>query len=183
MVVKRFTLTLINIFFPPLTILLLCGPETDLIINCLLFLAAIIPSHVHAFYISCTYFNRKRKVRKGIYPGKRRWGIFSQRVQNGGASDREIRRLKKEMTGGKEVDIDYYDDESVDGRRRSRARTSGYGTVYGNQVQQVPSRSRTRNSGYSPNMQQARSRSRTRNSGYGAQDSLSRTSTRRSQGY
>ena len=80
---------------PPLGVLLLCGPEMDMIINCILFLLAIIPSHVHAFYISMTYFHRKRKVRKGKYPGPRRAGIYSEKVQNGGASSSEVRRLKK----------------------------------------------------------------------------------------
>ena len=201
MVVKRLTITLINIFFPPLAILLLCGPETDLIINCLLFLAAIIPSHVHAFYISCTYFNRKRKVRREVYPGKWRWGIYSERVQNGGASNGEIRRLKREMAEGKEVDVDYYEEERSGWRSEGRTSTTGYGNGYGGEGQQVPSKSRTRNSGYQPDMQQVSSRSmtrnsgyqpdvqqvpsrsRTRNSGYDAPGTLSRTSTRRTPDY
>lgn len=115
MVMKRMTISLINIFcrsreaspiqpvltdallVPPLAVLLLCGPETDLIINCLLFLAAVIPSHIHGFYISCTYFNRKRKVRKGVFPGKHRGFIYSERVQNGGASAREVEKLRKQQ--------------------------------------------------------------------------------------
>jgi uncharacterized membrane protein YqaE (UPF0057 family) len=109
MVLKRLTITLINILFPPLAVILLCGPETDFIINCLLFLAAVIPSHLHAFYISWTYFNRKRKVRKGVYPGKWRWGIYSAKVQKGGASNTEIARLKREMAEGKEVYVHHYD--------------------------------------------------------------------------
>jgi uncharacterized membrane protein YqaE (UPF0057 family) len=182
MIIKRLGMTLINIFFPPLTILIICGPETDLIINCLLFLAAILPSHIHSFYISCTYFNRKRKVRKGVYPGKWRWGIYSQKVQNGGASNREIARLKREMAEGKKVDVNYYDEERSGGRSKSRTRTSGYGNGYGSEVQQVPSRSRTRTSEYQPDMQQVPSRSRPRNSRHNTQDMLSRNSTRRTQG-
>jgi uncharacterized membrane protein YqaE (UPF0057 family) len=124
MVLKRFAITFINILFPPLAILLICGPETDLIINSLLFLAAVIPSHIHAFYISCTYFNRKRKVRNGVYPGKWRRGIYSERVQNGGASSREIARLKRERAEGKKADADHYDKEWSGARSRSRTRTS-----------------------------------------------------------
>ena len=165
MVLKRLTITLINILFPPLAVLLLCGPETDFIINCLLFLAAVIPSHVHAFYISCTYFNRKRKVRKGVYPGKWRWGIYSERVQRGGASNTEIARLKREMAEGEEVCVHYYDEEWSGGRRKSKTRMNRYGS----EVQQVPSRTRTRtgttNRRYELDRQQAPSRSRTRSSG------------------
>lgn len=37
----RLCLTLINIFFPPLSVLLLTGPYTDTLINCLLFIAGV----------------------------------------------------------------------------------------------------------------------------------------------
>src|SRR5437588_5322002 len=120
MVLKRLTITLINIVFPPLAVILLCGPETDFIINCLLFLAAVIPSHLHAFYISWTYFNRKRKVRKGVYPGKWRWGIYSAKVQKGGASNTEIARLKREMAEGKEGCVHHYDEEWSGRRNKSK---------------------------------------------------------------
>ena len=103
MVLKRGTITIINIFFPPLGVALLCGMDTDLFINCMLFLCAVIPSHVHAFYISCTYFNRKRKIRKGKYPGDRRPMIYCERVQNGGASRREVAELKEQMLVEKEM--------------------------------------------------------------------------------
>jgi uncharacterized membrane protein YqaE (UPF0057 family) len=103
MVLKRGTITIINIFFPPLGVALLCGMDADLFINCMLFLCAIIPSHVHAFYISCTYFNRKRKVRKGRYPGDRRPMIYCERVQNGGASRREVAELREQMLVEKEM--------------------------------------------------------------------------------
>jgi len=92
---KRLIITCINILFPPLAILLLTGPETDTLINAVLFLLGVIPSHVHGFYISCTYFHRKNKVKKGRYPGDWRQFIYSAKVQNGGASDREVRRLAK----------------------------------------------------------------------------------------
>jgi len=95
MVLKRLTVTAINILFPPLAVYLMCGPGHDLFINSMLFLLAIIPSHVHCFYLSWTYFNRKRKARKGVYPGGPRPMIYSNKVQNGGASRREIRRMKR----------------------------------------------------------------------------------------
>ncbi|KAK7530262.1 uncharacterized protein J3D65DRAFT_534964, partial [Phyllosticta citribraziliensis] len=58
----RLTITLINILFPPLAVILLTGFGMDTLINCLLFLAAVLPSHIHGFYISCTYFARRRRV-------------------------------------------------------------------------------------------------------------------------
>ena len=140
MVLERLTISLVNLFFPPLAVLLLCGPEIDFLINCLLFLVGVIPSHLHAFYISFTYFRRKRKVRKGVYPGKWRWGIYSSRVQKGGASNTEIARLKREMAEGKEVRVHHYDEKWSGGRSKSKRRTNGYGS----KVQQVPGRIRTR---------------------------------------
>lgn len=93
---KRVIIALLNIIFPPLAVLLLCGPNMDFIFNCLLFLLAVIPSHVHGFYISLTYFNRKRKVRRGVYPGPARSGIWSEKVNTGGVGRREVERLKYE---------------------------------------------------------------------------------------
>jgi len=58
----RIFLTCINIFFPPLAVAMLCGFEWDCMLNCCFFLLAVIPSHIHGFYISCTYFHRRRKV-------------------------------------------------------------------------------------------------------------------------
>lgn len=133
MVLKRGSLTIINIFFPPLGVALLCGMDYDLFINCMLFLCAIIPSHVHAFYISCTYFSRKRKVRKGRYPGDRRPMIYCEKVQNGGASRREVADLREKMLVEKEMK----NNESLSkmGSRMSRkstqrsGRESGYVTA------------------------------------------------------
>jgi Proteolipid membrane potential modulator len=65
----------------------------DCILNTILFIAGVIPGHIHGFYITCTYFRRKRKVRKGRYPGGRKAGIFSDKVWNGGASNEEVRDL------------------------------------------------------------------------------------------
>lgn len=61
----------------------------------LLFLAAIIPSHIHGFYLSCTYFHRRRKVRKGRYPGGPKPLIYSENVLFGGARWDEVQQLKR----------------------------------------------------------------------------------------
>ena len=126
MVIKRLTITLVNILFPPLAILLLCGSETDLVINCLLFLAAVLPSHIHAFYVSCTYFNRKRKVKKQVYPGDWRRGIYSEKVQNGGASNKEIARLKRARVDGKRTNLKYYNGNCRGERNKTGLRTRTY---------------------------------------------------------
>ena len=60
----RIGLTIINILFPPVAVLMVCGPNFDFILNCTLLLLAVIPSHIHGFYITWTYFSRKRKVCK-----------------------------------------------------------------------------------------------------------------------
>ncbi|OAP64063.1 hypothetical protein AYL99_00035 [Fonsecaea erecta] len=97
---KRLVITTLNILFPPLAVMLITGPNEDFIFNCVMFILAIIPSHIHGFYISLTYFNRKRKVRKGVYPGKPKHLIWSDRVNNGGATRREMERLRYEKEQG-----------------------------------------------------------------------------------
>jgi len=91
--IERLTVFLINIFCPPLSVLLVAGAGPDCLINTLLFVAGVLPAHIHGFYITCTYFRRKRKVRKGRYPGGRKAGIHSQKVWNGGASNARVREL------------------------------------------------------------------------------------------
>lgn len=94
---KRLVITFFNIFFPPLAVGLLTGfTSSDTMLNACLFLLAVIPSHIHGFYISLTYFGRKRKVRRGKWPGKpHKPGIWSERVLTGGAGWEEAERLKK----------------------------------------------------------------------------------------
>lgn len=58
----RVLVMLVNIFFPPLAVMMLTGLGADTALNSLLFLLAVIPSHVHGFYISWVYFWRRRKV-------------------------------------------------------------------------------------------------------------------------
>ncbi|KAM3425560.1 hypothetical protein BST61_g7507 [Cercospora zeina] len=57
----RLSLMFLNIFFPPVAVLIMSGAEMTFAVNALLWLCAIIPSHVHGFYISCVYFHRRRK--------------------------------------------------------------------------------------------------------------------------
>lgn len=96
---KRVSIALLNIFFPPFAVMLLCGLNADVLINSLLFLLAVFPSHIHGFYISMTYFNRKRKARSGIYPGRKRRGITSEKVNTGGIGWKEAEKLRLQMEG------------------------------------------------------------------------------------
>lgn len=105
----RVMIFIINIFMPPLSVMLIAGPSFDCLINTFLFIAGVLPGHIHAFYITCTYFSRKRKVRKGRYPGGRKAGIYSENVWNGGASNEKVKELwikqqreleEKEMSRG-----------------------------------------------------------------------------------
>jgi len=104
---ERVMVFLINIFCPPLSVMLVAGVGPDCLINTLFFLAGVLPGHLHGFYITCTYFYRKRKVCKGRYPGGRKAGIHSERVWNGGASNARVQELwererRKEREGGRE---------------------------------------------------------------------------------
>ncbi|GAB7366118.1 hypothetical protein MBLNU230_g7680t1 [Neophaeotheca triangularis] len=100
LVFDRIAMMIINILFPPLTVMILSGFGWDLILNCLFFLAAVIPAHIHGFYISMTYFHRKSKVQKGKYPGGRKSLIESKNVLRGGASKAEYERLWEKEHGG-----------------------------------------------------------------------------------
>lgn len=98
---KRLVIGVLNVLFPPLAVMMITGPNEDFVFNCVMFVLAVIPSHVHGFYISLTYFNRKRKVRRGVYPGNPKHLIWSDRVNNGGASRRDIERLRSEKEEGR----------------------------------------------------------------------------------
>ncbi|KAL9074550.1 MAG: hypothetical protein Q9157_004345 [Trypethelium eluteriae] len=110
----RIFLTIINIFFPPLTVLILTGAGTDCLINCIFFLLAVIPSHIHGFYLSCTYFHRRKKVRQGRWPGGLKYLIASPIILNGGATDAEVARLYRKEHG-------YSDDDEKGGVRRGKS--------------------------------------------------------------
>ena len=97
--ITRLCLALLNIFFPPIAVLLLTGPYTDTLLNCILFLCGVLPAHVQGFYISCTYLHRKKKVRKGIWPGGPKPFIFCEKIWMGGASRRDWEQLELERDG------------------------------------------------------------------------------------
>ena len=59
----RIVILTLNILFPPLAVLILCGVGWDFALNCVLLLLAVLPSHIHGFVISMTYFHRRHKVR------------------------------------------------------------------------------------------------------------------------
>ena len=73
--------------------MLVAGVGMDALVNTLWFLCGVIPGHVHGFYVTWTYFSRKKKVRKGRYPGGPKPFIYSRRVINGDASDERVRQL------------------------------------------------------------------------------------------
>ncbi|KAB8297864.1 hypothetical protein EYC80_001659 [Monilinia laxa] len=90
MIRERLVLFIISIFCPPVTVMAVAGVGADCLLNTILLLLGVLPSHIHAFYITCTYFSRKSKVRKGQYPGGPKMGIYSERVWYGGASARRV---------------------------------------------------------------------------------------------
>ncbi|ROW01422.1 hypothetical protein VPNG_07577 [Cytospora leucostoma] len=90
---ERCMLTLVNVFLPPLSVMLVAGVGRDALVNTLWFLCGVIPGHIHGFYITWTYFSRKKKVRKGRYPGGPKPLIYSPRVINGDASPQRVRQL------------------------------------------------------------------------------------------
>lgn len=82
--------------------MLVAGVGMDALINTLWFLCGVIPGHVHGFYVTWTYFSRRRKVLKGKYPGGPKAFIYSSRVTNGDASDERVRQLWREEQRAKE---------------------------------------------------------------------------------
>lgn len=73
--------------------MLVAGLGMDALVNTLWFLCGVVPGHVHGFYVTWTYFSRKKKVRNGRYPGGPKPFIYSRRVVNGDASDERVRQL------------------------------------------------------------------------------------------
>ncbi|KAE9371291.1 hypothetical protein N431DRAFT_467480 [Stipitochalara longipes BDJ] len=118
---ERLMIFLINIFCPPVSVMIVAGPGMDCIINAILFIAGVIPGHIHGFYVTCTYFYRKRKVRKGRYPGGKKAFIFSEQVWNGGASNDKVRDLLREQKRREQ------EEEDIRLMKRSSKRSSGLG--------------------------------------------------------
>jgi hypothetical protein len=71
---------------------MLTGLGHDTLVNSILFIAGVFPSHLHCWYLSCTYFHRRRKARKGKYPGGEKAMIASKSVLNGGLSSAECEK-------------------------------------------------------------------------------------------
>jgi len=82
--------------------MMLTGLGHDTLMNSLLFLAGVLPSHIHGFYISCTWFHRRKKARKGKYPGGRKSMIYSQDLLDGGLTPLELERRWWIEKGGDE---------------------------------------------------------------------------------
>jgi uncharacterized membrane protein YqaE (UPF0057 family) len=70
---------------PPLGVFLVAGCGPDFFINILLTLLGYFPGHIHAFYIEYVYVKRRDEVRAGILDARPAPGVYSQKVQNGGA--------------------------------------------------------------------------------------------------
>lgn len=90
---------------PPLSVMIVAGVGMDALINTFWLLCGVIPGHIHGFYITWTYFSRKKKVRKGRYPGGPRPFIYSKRVINGDASDERVRQLWTAEQRAKEEEL------------------------------------------------------------------------------
>ncbi|KAH0356942.1 hypothetical protein KCU81_g725, partial [Aureobasidium melanogenum] len=89
----RISITLLNIFFPPLAVGFLDNFSTDCLVNSILFVCGVLPSHIHGFYVSCVFFSRRHRVRRGVYPGGNKPFIYTDTILNGGVSNSEVRRL------------------------------------------------------------------------------------------
>lgn len=98
--------------------MLVAGVGMDALVNTLWFLCGVIPGHIHGFYVTWTYFSRKKKVRKGRYPGGPKPFIYSRRVINGDASDERVRQLWRAEQRAKE-------DAAL--RKQASSRLSGFG--------------------------------------------------------
>lgn len=101
--------------------MLVAGLGTDCLVNTFWFLLGVIPGHVHGFYITCTYFHRRAKVRKGRWPGGPKAFVYSPRVTNGGARDERVRQLWRAEQRAK--------DEKLARRRGSRRSSWGGGLL------------------------------------------------------
>ncbi|KAL8987585.1 MAG: hypothetical protein Q9169_008681, partial [Polycauliona sp. 2 TL-2023] len=78
---------------PPLAVLLTAGCGADLLINIALTILGYLPGHIHAFYILYIFY-RRREAARGLGGldgenggGEDAPGIYSERVQSGGARD------------------------------------------------------------------------------------------------
>ncbi|KAI9880926.1 MAG: hypothetical protein M1830_009994 [Pleopsidium flavum] len=79
-------LILITILLPPVGVFMIAGCGADLFINIILTCLGVFPGHIHAFYLEFIYFDRRDRSRLGTMTAKRAPLVFSQNVQNGGAT-------------------------------------------------------------------------------------------------
>ncbi|KAJ9617116.1 hypothetical protein H2200_000837 [Cladophialophora chaetospira] len=83
--VPALLIVLITILIPPVGVFMVAGCGADLFINICLTLLGYIPGHIHAFYVEYVYFDRKERARQGQLTGRVAPGVYSDRVQSGGA--------------------------------------------------------------------------------------------------
>ncbi|USW53742.1 Putative proteolipid membrane potential modulator [Septoria linicola] len=93
----RIYVNILGIFLPPVAVYLLYGFGPDFLLNCALTIMGFIPGSIHQMCLDISYWNRRKKVRRGMYPGDRREWIFSKDAQNGGIGDEEVEKLR--LTG------------------------------------------------------------------------------------
>jgi len=84
--ISAILLILITILLPPVGVALTAGCGADLLINILLTILGYFPGHIHAFYIEYVYFKRRDEARLGAITSPPAQGIYSDRVQAGGAN-------------------------------------------------------------------------------------------------
>ncbi|KAI1630801.1 hypothetical protein F4809DRAFT_635273 [Biscogniauxia mediterranea] len=84
--VSAILVVLITILFPPVGVWTVAGCGADLFINICLTILGYIPGHIHAFYIEYVYYDRREQAREGRIATQRAPGVYSDRVQSGGAN-------------------------------------------------------------------------------------------------
>ncbi|KAJ5649677.1 Proteolipid membrane potential modulator [Penicillium longicatenatum] len=79
---------IITIFIPPLGVFLTAGCGVDFWINVLLTILGYFPGHIHAFYLEYVYYHRRKQDPMTRATQRPAPGVYSDRVQNGGHSNR-----------------------------------------------------------------------------------------------
>lgn len=102
--------------------MIVAGVGPDCLINLCWLLCGVVPGHIHGFYITWTYFSRRRKVANGRYPGApNKSFIYSRRVLNGDASDERVRQLWEAEQRAREEKL-----------RRASGRRTSWRSAFGN---------------------------------------------------
>ena len=84
--VPALLIVLITLLCPPVGVFIVSGCGADLFVNICLTILGYLPGHIHAFYIEYVYFDRRERSRLGQLTAERAPGIYSDRVQSGGAT-------------------------------------------------------------------------------------------------